>query len=126
MKNLLSAKIHGIEITDKNIDYVGSVTIDRVLMDAVGIVPFEKVQIVNLATGGRWETYAVEGEPNSGVFALNGGSARLGEIGDNCLVMSYVVADESSPKVVFLSKGNMISKVCNYKDCPELFGKVME
>lgn len=126
MKNLLSAKIHGIKVTDKDINYVGSVTIDRVIMDAAGIVPFEKVQVVNLSTGDRWETYAVEGEPNSGVFALNGGSARLGEIGDNCLVITYVVADECSPVVVFLSEGNRISKVCNYKECPEIFGRVVE
>lgn len=126
MKNLLSAKIHGVVVTDKSMDYLGSVTIDKTIMDAVGIIPFEKVQIINVTTGERWETYAIEGEPNSGVFALNGGSARLGEKGDKCLVISYVVDDEVNPKVAFVSQGNKLAKVCDYKNAKDMFKEEIE
>ena len=89
MKQFLSGKIHGLRVTDKDVGYTGSVTIDAALMRAAGIEPYEKVQVVNLSNGRRWETYALEGAPGAGQFVLNGGSARLGETADVCIVMSY-------------------------------------
>lgn len=121
MKFFLSSKIHGIRATDRNVDYIGSVTIDSDIMQQAGIDPFEKVSVVNLRNGNRWETYAIEGEPGSGVFELNGGSAHLGEVGDKCLVMTYEMTDEPSPKVIFIGQGNSIDKVCDYRETVRIF-----
>lgn len=121
MKFYLASKIHGLKVTDKNVDYMGSVTIDSIIMQQAGIEPFEKVSIVNLDNGERWETYAIEGVPHSGTFELNGGSSYYGEIGDKCLVMTYEVTEKPSPKVVFIGKNNNIEKTCNYKDVTPMF-----
>lgn len=126
MKFFLSSKIHGIIATDANVGYIGSVTIDSDIMTQAGIEPFEKVHVVNLRNGNRWETYAIEGEPGSGAFELNGGSAHLGDIGDKCLVMTYELAEESSPKIVFTGPENRIDKVCDYKESVKIFsGKTL-
>lgn len=116
MKFYLSSKIHNIVVTDKNIEYVGSVTIDSEIIKEAGLSVFEKVQVVNLNTGDRWETYVIEGEPGRGDFALNGGSARCGEIGDRCLVMAYEMTDQPVPKIVFIGKNNSIFKACEYNN----------
>lgn len=113
MKTWVAAKLHGIRVTDASVDYEGSVSIDAGLMDAVGIEPFEQVHVVNLSTGGRWVTYALPAElPESGVpqFTLNGGGARLGVAGDECVVMTYTVASEYRPaEVVYLNDANAIT-----------------
>jgi uncharacterized damage-inducible protein DinB/aspartate 1-decarboxylase len=108
MKQFIAAKIHGIVATDRSVDYHGSVGICAQLMAAAGIDPYEQVQVVNLRTGDRWITYAIADRP--GTFALNGGSARLGEVGDRCLVMTYQVSDRPLPaRVVFCDAQNRIS-----------------
>lgn len=108
MKQFIAAKIHGIVATDRSVDYHGSVGICATLMAAAGIDPYEQVQVVNLRTGDRWITYAIADRP--GTFALNGGSARLGEVGDRCLVMTYQVSDRPVPaRVVFCDAENRIS-----------------
>jgi aspartate 1-decarboxylase len=113
LKHFVSAKIHGIRVTAKSLDYHGSATLPRALMDAAGIEPFEKVQVVNKANGHRWETYAIPGPP--GVFALNGAAARQGEVGDECLVICYRLEEKfSGARVAFVGDGNSLDQVMDY------------
>lgn len=87
LKTFLSAKIHGIKVTDKCLQYDGSQTLPVSLMQQVGIAPYEQVHVVNITNGNRWITYAIEGK--EGECVLNGAAARLGEIGDELIVMAY-------------------------------------
>jgi aspartate 1-decarboxylase len=89
MITLCRAKIHRATITEANLNYEGSITIDRTLMDAAGLYPFEKVQVVNLNNGSRLETYILEGPPDSGTICLNGPAARLGVKGDKVIIIAY-------------------------------------
>lgn len=89
------AKIHRATVTQADLNYVGSVTIDQTLMEAVGIVEEEKVLVVNVSTGDRFETYALTGPPDSGVICLNGGCARLGAVGDIILIISFALCENS-------------------------------
>lgn len=113
LRSWVAAKIHGITVTAASVRYHGSVTIGRDLLDAAGIAPYERVHLVNLNTGDRWDTYALPGDP--GVFTLNGGSARLGEQGDQCVIMTYALA-ETAPgaQVVFCGPGNQIASTMTY------------
>ena len=112
-KNFVSAKIHGICVTDKSVDYNGSVSICADLMAQAGIQNHEKVQIVNLNNGNRWETYALEAD--KGAFALNGGGARLGEHGDVCVVICYSMMETFEPfDVVFTNSDNIVTSKMNY------------
>jgi len=105
MKEYIQAKLHDITVTAKSIDYHGSVTICSNLLRESGIEPYQKVDVVNLNTGDRWTTYAVPGPAKS--FELNGGGARLGEIGDKCVVIAYEMKDQfTGAKVIFLNKYN--------------------
>ena len=115
LKNYVSAKIHGIRVTDKSIDYNGSVSICKSLMKKAGIDNYEKVQIVNLNNGNRWETYALESD--HGVFTLNGGGARLGEVGDNCVIICYSMREVFlSFEVVFVDSDNSIKETLLYEN----------
>lgn len=91
LRSYVTAKIHGIAVTAASVEYHGSVTIAGELLDAAGIDPYERVFVVNLNNGARWDTYAIPGAP--GVFTLNGGSARLGVPGDRCVIMTYGLAE---------------------------------
>lgn len=118
---LLGGKIHRATITEARLDYVGSVTIDKALMDAAGYVDYEQVCIVNLSNGSRFETYAIPGEAGSGVVCLNGGGARLALPGDLVVIMSYISIDSESiseyhPKVVFVDEKNNATKVGHYEE----------
>ena len=107
-------KIHGIRVTDKSIQYNGSVSICPKLMKAAGIQQFEKVQVINLTNGNRWETYAIETAIKG--FTLNGGGARLGEIGDECVIITYATSETFQPaNVVFVNKDNDISRTMRYE-----------
>lgn len=86
---ILRAKIHRVTVTDANVDYIGSITIDEALMDAAGIFHWEKVSVVNVTNGNRIETYAIPGERGSGVICLNGAAAHLFSKGDIAIVMAY-------------------------------------
>lgn len=117
---LLGAKIHRAIVTEARLDYVGSITIDRSLMDAAGYVEYEQVAIVNLNNGNRFETYIIAGEPNSGIICLNGGGARLCLPGDIVIIMSFVSIDSEDakdhrPKVVFVDEKNKITKIGDYE-----------
>ena len=113
MRRFVGAKIHEIRVTGKSVRYVGSVSICPRLMDAAGIEPFEEVQVVNLNNGERWYTYALAGRP--GEFLLNGGGARLGEIEDHCVVMTYISAPEfPGANVIFCDANNEIMERLRY------------
>lgn len=108
---MMKSKIHRATVTQANLDYVGSITIDRLLMEAADLLPNEKVQIVNNNNGQRFETYVIEGEPGSGVIGLNGAAARLVYPGDSVIIISYAEmedaeAREHEPTVVFVDDEN--------------------
>lgn len=86
---LCKGKIHRATVTEANLEYEGSITIDKELMAAAGLFPFEKVQVVNINTGSRFETYIMEGESGSGVICLNGAAARMGAKGDKVIIIAY-------------------------------------
>ena len=117
MRSYVSAKLHNISVTDKSLQYDGSVGIGRDLLEAVGIDEYEQVQIINLATGARWTTYAIA--INAGRFSLNGGGARLGEFGDRCVILTYAQRESFSPaRVAYCDRGgdgqNVVIKMFNY------------
>lgn len=103
---MVKSKIHRVTVTESNIDYIGSITIDQDLMDAAGILPGERVYIVDNNNGERFDTYAIAGERNSGMICLNGAAARKVLPGDIVIIMSYAIMpyDEAKtfkPKVIF-------------------------
>lgn len=113
---MMKSKLHRAIVTEANLNYVGSITIDRDLMDAVGLLPNEKVQIVNNNNGARLETYVIEGERGSGVICLNGAAARLVQVGDVVIIIAYAQMDEKEarhfvPKVAVLDEKNKISQM---------------
>ncbi|PAB61117.1 aspartate 1-decarboxylase [Anaeromicrobium sediminis] len=125
MLNMYKGKIHRATVTEANLNYVGSITIDKTLMDAAGILPGERVQIVNNNNGARLETYVIEGAPDSGVICLNGAAARLVQAGDNVIIIAYCWIDEEEakimkPKVVFVDGDN---KIVEKSEC-EIHGQI--
>ena len=113
-RTMLKSKIHRVTLTEANLNYTGSITIDSDLLDAADILPYEKVQVVDNNNGARFETYAIEGERGSGVICLNGAAARLGHPGDILIILSYVQLAEADarchqPKVVQVDEKNRIS-----------------
>ncbi|WP_288054074.1 aspartate 1-decarboxylase [Caloranaerobacter azorensis] len=94
MINLFKSKIHRATVTEANLNYVGSITIDEALMEAAGIIENERVQVVNINNGARLETYVIKGERNSGVICLNGAAARLVQPGDKVIIMAYCWVDK--------------------------------
>jgi aspartate 1-decarboxylase len=115
MRTLLSGKIHRCSVTSADLHYVGSITLDPLLMEGANMVPFEKVQVVNVTNGNRWETYAITGTPGDGKVQVNGGGARLVSIGDILIIMTYVqVADPVpanwQPRVVMVDAKNRITE----------------
>ena len=113
MRTMLKSKIHRARVTQVDLDYEGSITIDRVLMEASDILPFEKVEVLNINNGARFSTYAIEGEANSGIVGINGAAARLVANGDIVLILSYcqVPDDEAismTPSIVRVDSQNRI------------------
>lgn len=122
MIQVLKSKIHRATVTQAEIDYVGSITIDRALSDAAGLVEYEKVQVADVTNGARLETYVIFGEAGSGVVCLNGAAARCVDVGDKVIIMSYAAmtpeehADPSNaPRVVFVDESNRITKKTRYE-----------
>lgn len=114
---MLKSKIHRAVVTDANLTYVGSITIDRDLMDAADIIVNEKVTIVNNNNGARFETYVLEGERGSKVICLNGAAARLVEQGDIVIILTYTILNDEEckdhkPRLVFMDQNNEIKKIC--------------
>lgn len=113
---MLKSKIHKATVTQADLMYEGSLTIDRDLMAAVGLYPYEKIKIYNICNGERFDTYAIEGEPGSGVIGLNGAAARKGMIGDLIIIVSYALYSEEdlksfAPQVVILDQQNRIKEI---------------
>lgn len=90
---VLKSKIHRVRVTEANLDYVGSITIDAALMEAANLIAGEKVQVLNVNTGARLETYVIEGERNTGCICLNGPAARSAAVGDVVIIVSYALMD---------------------------------
>jgi aspartate 1-decarboxylase len=106
---VLKSKIHGVKVTEANLDYIGSITIDEDLMDAANVIENEKVLIVDKDNGSRLETYIIKGKRGSGVICLNGAAARLVEEGDELIIMSFALMDfelakKHIPQVIFPDK----------------------
>ena len=115
-RRMLLSKIHRATVTEANLNYVGSITIDRNLMDAAGILPYEVVEIWNITNGERFNTYVIEGEPGSGVICLNGAAARKVAVGDKIIIACYVEVDHEKavnwqPRLVFVDDDNKIVEV---------------
>lgn len=113
---MLKGKLHRATVTQADIHYVGSVTIDGRLMDKAGILPGEKVQIVNINNGERFETYTIKGEAGSGIICVNGAAARLVQIGDRVILIAYAMMDENeaktfTPSVLVLDDQNKIVRI---------------
>jgi len=115
LRFIYKSKIHRATVTDANLNYMGSITIDRRLLDAADILPNERVQIVNVNNGTRVETYVVPGEPGSGVICMNGAAARWAHKGDKAIIISYCLLDtkdakEYKPKVIHVNDKNQIKR----------------
>jgi len=113
LSSYLKAKLHHLRVTQSELEYEGSLTIDRDLMDAVGVLPFEKLLIADLENGNRFETYAIEGPRGSGICCLNGAVAHLGKVGDRLIVMVFcqLTPEEAAvhhPRVIRLDAANRI------------------
>jgi aspartate 1-decarboxylase len=115
MRIMLKSKIHRAHVTDANIDYEGSITIDKKLMAEADILPYEQVQVLNINNGARFSTYAIEGDEGSGEICLNGAAARLAVKGDLVIILTYCDVSEEearnhTPKVVHVDAENAIVK----------------
>jgi len=112
-RTMCKSKVHRAVLTGADLHYEGSLTLDLALMQAADILPFEKVQVVNVNNGSRLETYVIEGERNSGTIQLNGAAARLGAAGDHVIIISYADYEEGElenfePRLVFVDEKNRI------------------
>ena len=113
LRTILKSKIHRVTVTEANLHYEGSITIDEKLMLAADIIEGEKVEVLNLNNGTRLETYAIKGSPGSGVICLNGPAARGGCTGDRVIIVSYALAEEKEarsikPKIIKVNERNKI------------------
>ena len=119
---MLKGKIHRATVVQAELNYVGSITVDQDLLDASGILEYEKVQIVDIDNGSRFETYTIAGERGSGMICLNGAAARCVSVGDKIILMSYAqmtpeeVKNDYHPNVVFVDEQNHIARVTTYEN----------
>ena len=125
-RTMLKSKIHRATVTDANVDYVGSITIDTDLMMAADILPYEKVHVVDVDNGARLETYAIEGPSGSGAIEMNGAAARLVAKGDLVIIMSYAQVDETEarklrPTVVLVDERNRPTSITDEIHAGEAF-----
>ncbi len=122
---LCKSKLHRATVTQANLHYIGSITIDGALMEAAGLLPFERVQVVDVANGARFETYAVEGERGSRVVCLNGAAARLVHVGDPVIIIAYALmtpeeARVHRPTIVLLKSDNTVQETLRPEHSSEL------
>ena len=116
MRILCKSKIHRATVTEANLNYEGSLTLDLLLMEAAGLVPFEQVHVLNLNNGARFETYLIEGERGSGTVCVNGAAARLVQVGDPVIVLAYALVPEDeladfTTRIVFVNEHNKVVRV---------------
>lgn len=117
---MLKGKIHRATVKQAALDYVGSITVDQDLLDASGILEYEKVQIVDVNNGSRFETYTIAGERGSGLICLNGAAARCVSVGDKIIIMAYasITPEEAKthhPHVVFVDEDNKVNRITTYE-----------
>jgi aspartate 1-decarboxylase len=122
-RTLCKSKIHRARITQAELYYEGSLTIDCSLMKAAKILPFEKVQVVNVNNGNRFETYAITGEPGSGTICLNGAAARLGHVGDEIIIITYAHFRDDEllgyhPTIVLVDEQNAVKEIITESGYP--------
>lgn len=120
MMEMLKGKIHRATVVQAELDYVGSITVDQALLDASGILEYEKVQIVDVNNGNRFETYTIAGERGSGMICLNGAAARCVSVGDKVIIMAYAQMTPEEvktyhPMVVFVDDKNQVSRITSYE-----------
>ncbi|WP_391121796.1 aspartate 1-decarboxylase [Psychrobacillus sp. L3] len=120
LRMMLNSKIHRAVVTEADLNYVGSITIDQNILDAVGMLPNEKVHIVNNNNGARFETYIIAGERGSGVICVNGAAARLVQRGDIVIILSYAYvmneeAQTHQPTVAIMNENNTIKQIIHYE-----------
>lgn len=113
---MLKSKIHRATVTDANLDYEGSITIDKDLMDEAEILPYEQVNIYNVTNGNRFHTYAIEGKRGSGIVCINGAAAHLAKKGDVIIIATYTTLDEAAAKqhhpiCVYVDEANKITEI---------------
>jgi len=116
----LKSKIHRATVVQAELNYIGSITIDEELLEQSGIMEYEKVQIVDIDNGSRFETYVICGERGSGMICLNGAAARMVSVGDKIIIMAYALMTpeelkENPPKVVFVDEKNKVSRITRYE-----------
>ncbi|MBQ6889193.1 MAG: aspartate 1-decarboxylase [Lachnospiraceae bacterium] len=116
----LKSKIHRATVVQAELNYIGSITVDETLMEKAGIMEYEKVQIVDIDNGSRFETYVISGEKDSGMICLNGAAARMVSVGDKIIIMSYASMTqeelkENPPRVVFVDEDNRVARVTRYE-----------
>ena len=117
---MLKSKIHRATVTEARVDYVGSITIDEDLLDEAGILEYEKVQVVDVNNGSRFETYTIKGKRGSGIICLNGAAALCSSVGNKVIIMSYAdmtveEAKANKPTVIFVDDENQIIRKTNYE-----------
>ena len=115
LRTILQGKIHRARVTEANVDYEGSITIDTTLLRAAGILPYEMVHVLDVDNGARLQTYAIEGAPDSGEICMNGAAARLIHRGDTVIILSYVHMEEGEarsfrPHLVYVDAANRIAR----------------
>jgi len=116
MRTMLRGKIHRATVTEANLDYEGSITVDAALLEAADILPFEQVDVLDLSNGARLTTYAIEAEAGSGVVCVNGAAARLVGAGDRVIILAYAQLGEAEaraarPRLVYVDECNAISRL---------------
>jgi aspartate 1-decarboxylase len=121
LQYMLKSKIHRATVIEADLHYEGSLSVDRNLMDAVGLSPYERVNIYNINNGERFDTYLIEGEAGSGMIGLNGAAARKGMVGDLIIIVSYALYSPEElagykPRIVVLDKGNQIKQVMHVEE----------
>ena len=117
---VLKSKLHRVKVTQANLNYIGSITIDEDLMDAANLIAGEKVQIMDNDNGERFETYVIAGQRGSGMICLNGAAARFVSVGDKVIIMCYAQMDQDEargfkPHVVFVDENNRVSRLTRYE-----------
>jgi aspartate 1-decarboxylase len=117
-REMLRAKVHRIRVTERDVEYEGSLSLDTELMQAADMLPYERIEVYDVDNGNRFATYLIEGRPGSGDCCVNGAAARMVEIGDKLIIAAYVSVDESEvrrhrPKLVLIGDDNKITR------CPE-------
>ncbi len=115
-RKMLKSKIHRAVVTGSSLNYIGSITIDKDLLDQAGIKEYELVQVVNINNGARLETYAVKGAEGSGVIEMNGAASRMAEIGDRIIIMTYAYVEEPLPDqwqpcILLVNDQNQVEKI---------------